>query len=144
VVIGRVSDELRKRMADLAGTGAGLEITGRLSHEVAWSRARGSIAGLSWLNPYPAYQQAVATKLWEYCAAGIPPVVSDLPGQRRFVTRLDPSLACADLDEAVTVLRRLLDDREWQASLAQLARQTASTAWEEQRPDKALYEAVVP
>jgi hypothetical protein len=144
LVIGKVSESLRRRMTSLAGPNAALEVIGRLPHEEAWARAAGSVAGLSWLHPVPAYREAVATKLWEYCAAGIPPLVSDLPGQRSFVSKLDPSLVCVDLEQAVVVIRKLIEDQAWRESLSNLARELAVSSWAEQRPDQRLYEAVIP
>ena len=144
MLIGRVTENLKARMSSLAGAGSELRIVGQVPHDQAWAFARGSLAGLSLLGPFPAYRWAVATKLWEYCASGIPPLVTDLPGQRKFVSQIDPALCCSDLNEVASVLTRLRDDPTWRTGLSIRARDLAIRAWDEARPDKALYEAVVP
>jgi glycosyltransferase involved in cell wall biosynthesis len=143
LVIGKTSEDLAQQMVQIAGDGQ-LDLVGRLPHTQAWEAVRGAVAGLSLLTPAPAYQEAVATKLWEYCAAGIPPIVSDLPGQRAFVARVDDSLVVKDLDEAVTVLTRLMDDPAWALDMSLRSRRAAEKAWAESRPDLALQRAVVP
>ncbi|MEX2133051.1 MAG: hypothetical protein WEB67_02830 [Acidimicrobiia bacterium] len=143
LVIGRVSEELAEKMLGIAGAG-GLEITGRLPHEEAWMLAQGATAGLSLLEPLPAYQDAVATKLWEYCSAGIPPVVTSLRGQKGFVAQIDPGLAVDDLDEAVRLIGRLAAEPAWAKELSARSRIVAEAAWAGSRPDRALQAALVP
>lgn len=143
LVIGRVSEELAQKMADVA-SGGNLEITGRLPHDEAWARARGATAGLSLLEPLPAYQDAVATKLWEYCSAGIPPVVTSLRGQKEFAAQIDPTLAVDTLEQAVGLISRLDAEPEWARELSHRSRAVAEEAWEESRPDRALQTALVP
>jgi len=143
LVIGKTTEHLAQQMVDIGGDGQ-LELVGRLPHTQAWEAARGAVAGLSLLTPVPAYKDAVATKLWEYCAAGIPPIVSDLPGQRAFVDRIDDSLVAKDLDDAVTVITRLMEDPAWALTVSRRSRREAEKAWAESRPDLALQRAVVP
>ncbi|CAN5876426.1 N/A [soil metagenome] len=143
LVVGRVGDDLAARMVGTARSG-NLELVGRLPHEEAWTIARGATAGLSLLEPLPAYERAVATKLWEYCSAGIPPVVSSLPGQSDFVGRIDPDLAVDNIDEAEVLIRRLVAEPEWAKELSATARIVAEEAWAESRPDRALQAALVP
>jgi glycosyltransferase involved in cell wall biosynthesis len=143
LVIGKTKAQLAQQMVDVGGDGQ-IELVGRLPHAQAWEAARGAVAGLSLLTPVPAYKDAVATKLWEYCAAGIPPIVSDLPGQRAFAERIDDSLVAKDLDEATTVITRLMEDRAWALTVARRSRREAENAWAESRPDLALQRAVVP
>lgn len=143
LVIGRVSEELAERMIGIAGTG-NLDLPGLLPHEEAWTLARGATAGLSLLEPLPAYRDAVATKLWEYCSAGIPPVVTSLRGQKRFVARIDPGLAVDDLDGAVRLIGRLAAEPDWANELSSRSRIVAEGAWAESRPDRALQAALVP
>ena len=143
VVVGRVSEDLAGRMVATAGPG-NLELPGRLPHGEAWALARGATAGLSLLEPLPAYQAAVATKLWEYCSAGIPPVVSSLPGQSSLVARIDPSLAVDTIDEAEELIRRLVAEPEWSAQLSARSRVVAEEAWARSRPDRAIQTALDP
>jgi glycosyltransferase involved in cell wall biosynthesis len=137
-LIGRAGVETRgaiSSMADRLGVADRIEFTGQLEHDKAWSAARAALAGLNLLQPVPAYREAVATKLWEYMAVGLPPVVSDLPGQRRLVEDLDPRLVVRSPTEAAAVLRELSRDPERRAALAVEARRIAEQAWEESRPD---------
>ena len=144
LVIGPINDDLRGRMIAVAGPDASLEMAGRLPHDEAWARASGAIAGLSLLRPLPAYRSAVATKLWEYGAAGIPPVVTDLPGQRTFVSGIDISLAQSDIRDIASVITRLATDHAWQLETAAKARIAAIAGWERDRPDIAILSAVQP
>ncbi|MDH3463301.1 MAG: hypothetical protein OEM32_06730, partial [Acidimicrobiia bacterium] len=144
LVIGPASEELKREMKEIAGPNSDLELAGKLPHQEAWDRARGSLAGLSLLRPFPAYREAVATKLWEYCAAGLPPVVTDLPGQRRFVSRIDPDLVGADVAAITRVLRALHTNEGWRQRSADAARALAIQGWDEHRPDLAIQRAVKP
>lgn len=143
LVIGRVSEDLGENMIGIAGDG-NLELPGRLPHEEAWDLAQGATAGLSLLEPLPAYQDAVPTKLWEYCSAGIPPIVTSLAGQRAFVSQIDPGLTVVDLDGAVHLIGRLVAEPDWAEELSARARTVAEGAWANSRPDRALQAALVP
>jgi hypothetical protein len=143
LIIGRVNGELRDEMLGVA-TGGRLRVHGRLPHSEAWDLAGGSVAGLSLLQPAPAYLDAVATKLWEYCASGIPPVVSNLPGQAQFAARISPDLVVDGIPAARQVIERLIDDDEWSAEIRVRSRELAEEDWEANRPDLALQEAMIP
>jgi hypothetical protein len=144
LVIGRCAAALADEMRAVAGPEASLELVGQKAHEEAWQMAGGSIAGLSLLHPVPAYQDAVATKLWEYCAAAIPPVVSDLRGQKAFVSRIDESLAVSDVDSLQAVVARLSEDEDWRDRMAQRSRSLLESEWQTHRPDRKLVAAVSP
>jgi glycosyltransferase involved in cell wall biosynthesis len=142
LVIGRADPDLFREMTSRSGNSPNLEIVGRLEHKDAWERARGSIAGLSLLRPLPAYSEAIATKLWEYAAAGIPPVVTDLPGQNRFVSAVDSSLAGQSLDDLAGIIQRLAEDEEFRARVTETARAVVVEHWLDSRPDLAVVRAV--
>lgn len=142
LVIGRVNPGLAEKMTSRGNTN--LELTGRLSHDEAWKRARGSIAGLSLLRPLPAYMDATATKLWEYAAAGIPPVATDLPGQSRFMAAIDDSLTGSTVDDLVAIVERLQSEEAFRVGVAETARQVVIDAWSESRPDEAIVRAISP
>lgn len=144
VVVGRVSREVSEQMNVTAGKEAKLTLVGQLPHDQAWQLASGATAGLSLLHALPAYNDAVATKLWEYCAAGIPPIVSNLPGQKKFVQNLDQSLACDTLEDVAILIRRLAENGKWASDISKRCRFFAEEAWQEYRPDLALYRAVAP
>ena len=134
---------MRHRAAQLGVTDR-LTLAGRLSHDEAWSLAAGSSAGLSLLQPVPAYQQAVATKLWEYMAAGLPPIVSDLPGQAVVVGRIHPDLVCTSPGDVAAIATRLEQDRQFRESIVSTGIEMVSQKWIDVRPDRAIQEAVAP
>ena len=138
VLVGRVSEETFDEIHEIAsqrGVENRIELTGQLDHGQAWSRARGSLAGLNLLTDVPAYRQAVATKLWEYMSIGLPPVVSDLPGQRRLLTQVDSGLVASTPGEAAQILEDLDGDPDRRSSLASACRRLSEAAWEQNRPD---------
>lgn len=142
LIVGRVDADVRSRMESIAPDN--LELAGRRPHAEAWTMISGALAGLSLLQPLPAYREAVATKLWEYCAAGIPPVGSDLPGQSRFLEKLSSDLIVRDMNEARSVLERLAGDRSWSEELRSRSRQLAEEEWERHRPDLAVQRVFAP
>lgn len=144
LVIGRCDADLAGEMRSTAGPEANLDLVGQKPHKEAWEMARGSIAGLSLLHPVPAYRDAVATKLWEYCAAAIPPVVSDLRGQKLFVSRIDESLAVGDIESLQAVVARLSEDEDWRSLVAEKSRSLVESEWQEHRPDRKLVAAISP
>ncbi|MFV0463353.1 MAG: glycosyltransferase [Nostocoides sp.] len=56
---------------------------GRLAPIASWQMARGAWVGFALLHDTPAFHDAVPSKVYEYLHAGIIPIVSDLPRQRR-------------------------------------------------------------
>jgi hypothetical protein len=144
LVIGRCAAELAEEMRSAAGPDSHLDLVGQKPHKEAWEMARGSIAGLSLLHPVPAYRDAVATKLWEYCAAAIPPVVSDIRGQKQFVSRIDESLAVGDIDSLQALVARLSEDVGWRSLVAAKSRSLVESEWQEHRPDRKLVAAISP
>lgn len=147
VVIGRVEDAARKAMvqeARRAELGDRLHLVGRIPHDQAWQRAADALVGLCLLQPLPAYRDAVATKIWEYLASGLIPVVSDLPGQARLVGRIDPELVCGSAEEAAAIVTKLGDDPQRRRDLASRGRTLVERAWADSRPDLALQATFAP
>jgi len=147
LVVGRVDEPTRAEMERLAaqeGVADRLHIMGRLDHADAWERASRAVAGLCLLRPEPAYLAAVATKIFEYMAYGVPPVVSDLPGQAAAVSALHPELVCSTPEAAANVIRRLGTDLMFRKEVVERGVRLADERWEEKRPDLALQRAVEP
>lgn len=147
VLVGPCSPILREaieRRADLLGVGSRLEMTGQLDHAEAWATASGAIAGLSLLHPTPAYSVAVGTKVWEYMAYAIPPIVSNLPGQASVVSQVDDSLVVDSPAAVGEVVRRLATDAGFRETTISRGLHMARTQWEDSRPDRRLQEAVTP
>lgn len=146
-VIGRVDDSLRLAMVNAAqahGVKDRVRFEGRLPVDQAWELAAGAVAGLSLLHDLPAYRNAVATKLWEYLAAGIPPVVTDLPGQASVVRQVDHRLVCASPQAAAEAIRLLKDQSHLRSEIVSRGMDLARETWHVYRPDLALLGVVSP
>ena len=134
---------LKETIRDL-DVGSRVTFAGQLAHKEAWSLAAGSLAGLNLLEPHPAYVDAVGTKVWEYMAVGLPPIVSDLAGIRSVVEQIDVSLVCADIEAVVATAQRLKVDETWREQLVERGRQLVEEKWSASRPDLRLRRAISP
>lgn len=146
-LIGRASEASSEEIHAAAlrmGVADRIELTGRLEHDQAWAAAKGSLAGLNLLEPAPAYREAVATKLWEYLAIGLPPIVSDLPGQRGLIGLIDEDLVCSSTRQAAAIATALSADSDRRSALAEKGRRLVEKAWSENRPDQAVQAVVEP
>ncbi|MBW3661968.1 MAG: glycosyltransferase [Actinobacteria bacterium] len=87
-----------------------VRVHGRRPPDGSWAIASGAWIGFAVLADTPAFRQAMPTKLYEYAAMGIPPLVSDLEPLRRFVAESGGGVV-TDGAEAVTArLRAWRDD----------------------------------
>jgi glycosyltransferase involved in cell wall biosynthesis len=86
-VVGRVTDELRRSLAEEAAGSVVFE--GRLPHFRAMEIASRAVVGLSPLSDLPNYRHSLPTKVIEYLALGVPVVATDLPGTREAVSGLE-------------------------------------------------------
>lgn len=82
---------------------------GRLPPAQAWAVAHGAWVGFALLEDTPAFRDALPSKLYEYIAAGLVPVVTPLPRQRRLVEE-SGGFVVRDGAEAGAVLRALAAD----------------------------------
>ncbi len=147
LIVGNVGVDTAEAVLEMAqelDVANRIEMTGRMEHHEAWQMAGGALAGLNLLEPVPAYQMAVATKLWEYMAIGVPPIVSNLPGHARIVGQIDPNLVCGSLEEAAAVAAALASNPSHRKRLAETGRLLLEHMWAESRPDLAIQEAVAP
>lgn len=147
VMIGPASDDVADAIhatATRLGVSANVQMRGRMTHNEAWDLAAGALAGLNLLSDVPAYREAVATKVWEYMAHGIPPIVSDLPGQRRIVSKIDEALVCKTVADTAEVIEALAGDHLRRQELGRAARSLLERAWSENRPDLVVQSVVEP
>ncbi len=147
LLIGNVNTEVADSIvakAEALGIADRVEMTGRLGHDEAWNKATGALAGLNLLEAAPAYRLAVATKLWEYMAVGLPPIVSSLPGQARLISRIDPALVVDTPADAAAMAQAIASDPDRRAAIATKGRQLLERAWDENRPDLTVQRAVEP
>jgi glycosyltransferase involved in cell wall biosynthesis len=146
-LIGRANTSTRDQIEAAArrfDVSSRLEVMGQIDHAEAWTLAQGALAGLNLLEPVPAYMEAVATKLWEYMAVGLPAVVTDLPGQARVISQVHPELVCSTPSEAAGTIRRLAAEPELRAALGERSRRLVEERWAANRPDLAVQSLVEP
>lgn len=120
---------LAERLAGSPDLAARVRWHGRLPPARTWELASRAWAGLCLLEPTAAFVSAVPSKLYEYLAAGVVPVVSDLPRQRALVGAAGSGVVVADAAAAAAALVALENDpgerqrssaagRSWAASAA--------------------------
>jgi glycosyltransferase involved in cell wall biosynthesis len=83
---------------------------GMLTPRRSWEVAAGAWVGLCLLEPTPAFLEAVPSKLYEYLAVGMVPVVSDLPRQRQLVEDAGSGVVVSDASAAASALVALEGD----------------------------------
>jgi len=101
---------LAERLAASPDLAARVTWHGRLTPRRSWEVASGAWVGFCLLEPTPAFVDAVPSKLYEYLAAGIVPVVSDLPRQRELVGTAGSGVVVADPAGASAALAALERD----------------------------------
>ncbi|NLE97180.1 MAG: glycosyltransferase family 4 protein [Propionibacterium sp.] len=101
------ASELSERLA--GGLGDRVRLHGRQPPGRAWSLASGAWVGLALLDDTPAFRRAVPSKLYEYLAWGLVPVVSDLPRQREFIADVGTGITVDSVADAQQALRDLAD-----------------------------------
>jgi hypothetical protein len=147
LVIGRIDESTTRHVLHKASelkVSDRLHLAGRLEHASAWELASGSVCGLSLLRPEPAYRTAIPTKLWEYMAKGLPPVVSDLPGQACLVSQIDSDLVCDSLEAVAAIILELSRNETRRREIVASGRRLVEKAWADNRPDLALQSVVAP
>lgn len=89
-----------------------IEWRGLLSRDAIVSLLQESFIGLCVLYPEPNYLHALPIKLFEYMAASLPVIVSDLPSQRDIVTETDCGMVIpsGDVQALTHALRHLIDN----------------------------------
>jgi glycosyltransferase involved in cell wall biosynthesis len=108
-VVGPVAaadeDELARRLA-ASPAAPRIRFHGRRPPVEAWALASGAWAGLSLLEPTPAFVAAVPSKVYEYLACGLAAVVSPLPRQAELVRAAAAGAVVGTAREAADVLER--------------------------------------
>lgn len=131
-VVGPVADAdrpwLAARLARAPELAARVRWHGRLTPRRSWEVASGAWAGLCLLQPTSAFVDAVPSKLYEYLAAGIVPVVSDLPRQRRLVREAGSGVVVADGPAAAAALVALGSDPQERLRASAAGRSWAGNA----------------
>ncbi|WP_404384267.1 glycosyltransferase [Knoellia locipacati] len=103
---------------------------GRQPPAQAWAIAHGAWVGFALLEDTPAFRDALPSKLYEYIAAGLVPVVTPLPRQQRLCEEVD-GFVVADAEEAARVLRELAADPQARTRLSAPAAPAVRTSYDE-------------
>jgi glycosyltransferase involved in cell wall biosynthesis len=85
---------------------------GRLPPRESWRICAGAWVGFCLLDATPAFVNATASKLYEYLATGLVPVVTDLPRQRELVEQAGTGMVVANAAGAASALRLFEQRRE--------------------------------
>lgn len=131
-VIGPVARDdrawLDQRLSDSPELAARVSWHGRLPPRRSWEVASGAWVGLCLLDRTPAFVDALPTKLYEYLAAGLVPLISDLPRQVELVREADSGVVVADAAAASAALLALASDPEERLRSSAAGRSWAATA----------------
>jgi glycosyltransferase involved in cell wall biosynthesis len=98
------TEDFGRRVVDLGLVGR-VRWHGRLPPDEAWALAKGAWCGLALLDPTPAYQAAMPTKVYEYLACGIPVLATPLPRVAHLLAWSDAGRIVADARDATATLR---------------------------------------
>ncbi|CAD5902906.1 glycosyltransferase family 4 protein [Carnobacterium maltaromaticum] len=94
-LIGPISTKLKKQVLDfikLNGLTDIVVLHGRIPYKEIWEHYASADIGLCLLHPIPNYQQSLATKLFEYMAAGLPILATDIPMWEDLIRDTDTGL----------------------------------------------------
>jgi glycosyltransferase involved in cell wall biosynthesis len=96
---------------------------GRLTPQDSARVAAGAWVGMCLLEPTRAFLDSLPSKLYEYLAMGIVPVVTDLPRQRELVEACGSGYVADTGEQVAVVLDRLAADLALRDAAARSARQ---------------------
>jgi glycosyltransferase involved in cell wall biosynthesis len=96
----------------------------------AWSVVEGAWVGFALLDDTPAFRDALPSKVYEYLAKGILPVVSDLPRQRQLLREVGAGVVVRDAEDAASALHAYASDPQ-----RRRAEMRAAVSWTRQRED---------
>jgi glycosyltransferase involved in cell wall biosynthesis len=133
----------------LEGSSADVLYRGKLSRTEVAALLNESLIGLSLLLPEPNYLYSLPTKIFEYMAAGLPVITSDLPTSKEIVEAAGCGFAVSLRDQKMLIARlSLLADNPQKAMELGLAGRTAvgrDFNWERDAAElKALYREMSP
>ncbi|PEX06316.1 capsular biosynthesis protein [Bacillus cereus] len=87
-LIGPISSPLKIKLIsyiDKLGIEEEVKLYGHLPYSKIWEHYSRAHIGLCLLHPHPNYIHSLATKLFEYMAAGLPSIVSDFPDWKKLI-----------------------------------------------------------
>lgn len=93
----KLEDEMRELIRE-HGLGPAVTITGRLSLSQVYALYGKSDIGMALLHPEKNYLRSMATKIYEYMAAGLPVLASDFPDWQSLIEKNDCGITVDPLD----------------------------------------------
>jgi glycosyltransferase involved in cell wall biosynthesis len=108
VTAGRIDPSVDRRGFDASRSAGRIDHRGVLEPDAARDLLLGARVGLLPLLPTPAYLRSIPTKLFEYLAAGLPVIASDVPLWRSLVGDVEcvTWVPAGDADAIVRAVRR--------------------------------------
>jgi glycosyltransferase involved in cell wall biosynthesis len=142
-VVGGSKEQVEnlRRQVEEAGLRERVHFHGQVSpEEVAGYLAEAAVAVHPLTAKYPDGQFTSPLKLFEYLAAGVPIVATDLPSTREILTDGVNALFVPpdSPEELARGIQRLLEDRDLAARLSRKAREDASLFTWERRAERLL------
>ncbi|EJQ43724.1 hypothetical protein IEQ_05052 [Bacillus cereus BAG6X1-2] len=95
-LIGPVDSSLECQLTDKMqelGIEEDVKFYGRIPYDEIWNHYRTAHIGLCLLYPHPNFVHSLATKLYEYMAAGLPSIVSDFPDWKALILKTNCGIA---------------------------------------------------
>jgi glycosyltransferase involved in cell wall biosynthesis len=134
-------EEHRRRyleQVERRGLGGAIELMPRVPPHDLMSLLNRATIGISPTLRVPRHERALPTKIFEYMAAGLPVVSSDLPSQRQIIEESEGGLLAQpeDAQSFVRAILTLVADREQARRLGQNGQRALLTSysWESQMP----------
>ena len=129
---GAYRAELARRAAE-RGVGDRVELVEPVAPDAVVASLRGAAMGLMLIQPVClSYELTLPNKMFEYAAAGLPMVVSDLPVMAGITREYGCGVvvAPADPDAIAAAMQRLLDPQLHEACAAGARRLAAEVTWD--------------
>jgi hypothetical protein len=100
------------------------DLPGVLDRAAVQTLFRQGLAGLVLLAPTPAYENATATKIYEYMGAGLPMILSDTSAHRRIMNEHGCALVVSfdEPDEVASAMQQLIDDPKLRIEMGKASR----------------------
>ncbi|PER50999.1 capsular biosynthesis protein [Bacillus thuringiensis] len=128
-LIGPISDQLQfkiNKYIKKIGIDKQVIFYGRLPYSEIWTHYRSAHVGLCLLYPDPNYLHSLATKLYEYMAAGLPSIISDFPDWRTLMLETSSGLTVDphNISEITNVAEQLINNSVLREKLGRSGRKS--------------------
>ncbi|WP_260479848.1 glycosyltransferase family 4 protein [Listeria booriae] len=104
---------------------------GRIPYTEIWQHYATAHVGLCLLHPIPNYMHSLATKLFEYMAAGLPILATDIPDWKALIEETDTGLTAnvLDIEAVANQAERFIQDTALQQRFATNGRTAFETTY---------------